>query len=1002
MKIKTILFAFGCSLLLSGTKAFAQVERLPDEASYPVLQELAGVETPAVLLSGTWQFRYSPDSKWDKIQVPGEPAMQGYAIEHDKPFTYRKSFTVPADYAGKHTILRFDGVYSHARLFVNGTFVREHHGGFTRWETDVTPFVRPGKKNEIRLEVTDRLDDISYASGYASGYAHHPIGGILRDVTLFALPETCLYDFYAETHLDAAYEDAVLKIGYSSPVAGGAEVAYTLTDPSGRRYPLAQSRFPLEEGGNMNELPVKNPLKWDAEHPNLYTLTITLSKDGKEIGRFDRRIGFRDVKIEKDRMLVNGMPVKLRGACRHDIHPTLGRTTTAELDSLDVILFKRSNMNFVRTSHYPPTERFLEYCDRYGIYVESETAVCFVDTYRQKNYAPGKTQDSAEFTPRYLSQCREMVKSFRSHPSILFWSIGNESVYGTNFQQCWDWVKATDKTRPVIFSYPGSVGEKKPVYDILSMHYQDVNGNLNQWNRSTHGFQGEGIPALFDEWAHPACYTYATLQEDPNIREFWGHSLEKMWSGLFDAPGGLGGAIWGYVDETFMLPEPKVGTAFWKEFARTAKPEDYQGKCVGYGEWGIVDVWRREKPEFWATKKAYSPVRLMTTEVASFLSGQRLLLPLYNRFDHTDLDEIKIRYTYKGVEKELPAPSIAPHQKGLLVIPAEAWEEGELLSICFYTATGELLDAEQVSLGSDYHVRLADSEASPVNGVLQVEETAGMMTIKGDGFEIPFSKETGLISNATSKGQVIIEKGPFLHLDINLNHLTGAEVRKSARKFLTSDSDWKKQSLTYTRKEGAVEVALSGFYQDVQTDILIRISPAGEMNVSYVVAGQPNGYLRETGLSFYLPERLDYLQWERKGMWSCYPEGAFAGNTGETSLYNPKQVRYGENPAQPWSADTHNYYYWADAGANCDRPLTQMAKGMKENIYRYTLSATGVKAGLTVCSPDASLACRTSKRGDGQLMLYINNRWDYPEIAWGNYCKTLEAVPCYGEMKIRF
>ena len=997
-QIKTILFAFGCSFLLSGTKAFAQVERLPDEASYPVLQELAGVETPAVLLSGTWQFRYSPDSKWDKIQVPGEPAMQGYAIEHDKPFTYRKSFTVPADYAGKHTILRFDGVYSYARLFVNDTFVREHHGGFTRWDTDVTPFVRPGKKNEIRLEVTDRLDDISYASGYA----HHPIGGILRDVTLFALPETCLYDFYAETHLDAAYEDAVLKIGYSSPVVGGAEVAYTLADPSGRRYPLAQSRFPLKEGGNMNELPVKNPLKWDAEHPNLYTLTVTLSKDGKEIGRFDRRIGFRDVKIEKDRMLVNGMPVKLRGACRHDIHPTLGRTTTAELDSLDVILFKRSNMNFVRTSHYPPTERFLEYCDRYGIYVESETAVCFVDTYRQKNYAPGKTQDSAEFTPRYLSQCREMVKSFRSHPSILFWSIGNESVYGTNFQQCWDWVKATDKTRPVIFSYPGSVGEKEPVYDILSMHYQDVNGNLNQWNRSTHGFQGEGIPALFDEWAHPACYTYATLQEDPNIREFWGHSIERMWSGLFDAPGGLGGAIWGYVDETFMLPEPKVGTAFWKEFARTAKPEDYQGKCVGYGEWGIVDVWRREKPEFWATKKAYSPVRLMTTEVASFLSGQRLLLPLYNCFDNTDLDEIKIRYTYKGVEKELPAPSIAPHQKGLLVIPAEAWEEGELLSICFYTATGELLDAEQVSLGSDYHVRLADSEASPVNGVLLVEETAGMMTIKGDGFEIPFSKETGLICNATSKGQVIIEKGPFLHLDINLNHLTGAEVRKSARKFLTSDSDWKKQSLTYTRKEGAVEVALSGFYQDVQTDILIRISPAGEMNVSYVVAGQPNGYLRETGLSFYLPERLDYLQWERKGMWSCYPEGAFAGNTGETSLYNPKQVRYGENPAQPWLADTHNYYYWADAGTNCDRPLTQMAKGMKENIYRYTLSATGGGAGLTVCSSDASLACRTSKRGDGQLMLYINNRWDYPEIAWGNYCKTLEVVPCYGEMKIRF
>ena len=993
-QIKTILFAFGCSFLLSGTKAFAQVERLPDEASYPVLQELAGVETPAVLLSGTWQFRYSPDSKWDKIQVPGEPAMQGYAIEHDKPFTYRKSFTVPADYAGKHTILRFDGVYSYARLFVNDTFVREHHGGFTRWDTDVTPFVRPGKKNEIRLEVTDRLDDISYASGYA----HHPIGGILRDVTLFALPETCLYDFYAETHLDAAYEDAVLKIGYSSPVVGGAEVAYTLADPSGRRYPLAQSRFPLKEGGNMNELPVKNPLKWDAEHPNLYTLTVTLSKDGKEIGRFDRRIGFRDVKIEKDRMLVNGMPVKLRGACRHDIHPTLGRTTTAELDSLDVILFKRSNMNFVRTSHYPPTERFLEYCDRYGIYVESETAVCFVDTYRQKNYAPGKTQDSAEFTPRYLSQCREMVKSFRSHPSILFWSIGNESVYGTNFQQCWDWVKATDKTRPVIFSYPGSVGEKEPVYDILSMHYQDVNGNLNQWNRSTHGFQGEGIPALFDEWAHPACYTYATLQEDPNIREFWGHSIERMWSGLFDAPGGLGGAIWGYVDETFMLPEPKVGTAFWKEFARTAKPEDYQGKCVGYGEWGIVDVWRREKPEFWATKKAYSPVRLLTEQVGDYTTGERLLLPVYNRFDHTDLNEIKVRYIYKGIEKETQTASIAPHQKGVLIIPAENWEEGSELLIRFFTAGGDLIDASLVTLGQPA-ITLPQSHR---NGPLLVEENTDRIVVKGDGFEIPFCKETGVICNATVDGQVFIEKGPFLNLDINLNHLTGAEVRKSATKFLTADADWRKQSITYMKQGKNVQVILKGRYNDVDTDIRLLISPEGRMEINYLTNGQPNGFLRETGLSFYLPETMEQLKWKRRGHWSYYPAGEFAGNEGETSLYNPNQVAYGERPQQPWQMDTHNYYYWADAGANCDRPLTQMAKGMKENIYYYTLNAGNPSTGLSVISPDASVACRSNKRADGQLILYVNNRWDYPEIAWGNYCKTLEANPCFGKIEIIF
>lgn len=990
---KILLLMASCCFIGHGSMA-AGLQALPIEASYIIPAEVEGMSSSSLLLNGDWQFRFVPQGKWNTVQVPGELAMQGYAIEHDTPYLYRKSFTLPADYKGKRVILRFDGVYSHAVLSVNGKQVREHHGGFTRWETDVTEFVRPGKKNEIQLEITDRIDDISYASGYA----HHPIGGILRDVTVFALPETCFYDFAAETHLDSLYRDAVLKVSYTGRTAGNAEVVYSLTDPAGRQVPLSQSIFVLKEDGNSNELPVRNPLKWDAEHPNLYTLTVTLREEGKEISRFSQQIGFRDVKIVKDRMLVNGLPVKLRGACRHDIHPTLGRTTTAELDSLDALRFKQSNMNFVRTSHYPPSERFLHFCDRFGIYVESETAVCFVDTYRQKNYAPGRTQDSAEFAPRYLSQCREMVKAFRSHPSVLFWSIGNESVYGKNFQDCWDWVKATDTTRPVIFSYPGSVGEKKPIYDILSMHYQDVDGNLNQWGRATRNYQGHGIPALFDEWVHPACYTYKTLQDDPNIREFWGISIDKMWSGLFDAPGGLGGAIWGYIDETFMLPEPKMGTSFWKEFARTAKPEDYQGNCVGYGEWGIVDVWRREKPEFWATKKAYSPVRLLTEQVGDYTTGERLLLPVYNRFDHTDLNEIKVRYTYKGIEKETQTASIAPHQKGVLIIPAENWEEGSELLIRFFTAGGDLIDASLVTLGQPA-ITLPQSHR---NGPLLVEENTDRIVVKGDGFEIPFCKETGVICNATVDGRVFIEKGPFLNLDINLNHLTGAEVRKSATKFLTADADWRKQSITYMKQGKNVQVILKGRYNDVDTDIRLLISPEGRMEINYLTNGQPNGFLRETGLSFYLPETMEQLKWKRRGHWSYYPAGEFAGNEGETSLYNPNQVAYGERPQQPWQMDTHNYYYWADAGANCDRPLTQMAKGMKENIYYYTLNAGNPFTGLSVVSPDASVACRSNKRADGQLILYVNNRWDYPEIAWGNYCKTLEANPCFGKIEIIF
>ena len=415
MKIQSTLLALvACLLSLSGniraiaTPASGRVYTLPSR--------LEGVRQSIFSLNGSWDFKYSPRSRWTTIQVPGEAAMQGFAIEHDKPFFYKKTFMIPDDFKGKRVILRFDGVYSHARLSVNGKFIREHHGGFTRWETDITPQIHIGRKNEIQLEVTDRLDEISYASGYA----HHPIGGILRDVTLFALPESHVYDVNVETRLDSLYQDADLHFTCEYAGQNGTELRFKLIDAEGKKVNLQESSFDLIPGKNIFSLPIKNPLKWDAEHPNLYTLEVAIQQQGKVISSFNRHIGFRDIKIMKNRMLVNGHPVKLRGACRHDIHPTLGRTTTAELDSLDGILFKQSNMNFVRTSHYPPTERFLEFCDRYGIYVESETAVCFVDTYRQKNYAPGKSQDDSTYTRRYLDQCQEMVKSFRSHPSILF------------------------------------------------------------------------------------------------------------------------------------------------------------------------------------------------------------------------------------------------------------------------------------------------------------------------------------------------------------------------------------------------------------------------------------------------------------------------------------------------------------------------------------------------------------------------------------------------------
>lgn len=962
--------------------------------NYQIPVNLYGVKKPVLSLNGTWDFHYSAESPWTTIQVPGEAAMQGYAIRHNQWFTYRRQVNIPADWQGKRVILRFDGVYSHAKLRINNSFIREHHGGFTRWETDITSFVKPGTAFSLELDIEDRIDDISYASGYA----HHPIGGILRDVSLIALPQNHIYDYGVETQFDSLYQNAQLVLNFGYDGKEGASLGIVLNDPEGRTVSLKKNKFKVKPGQNRISIPIANPMKWDAEHPNLYTLETTLKAPEKSLVKTRQEIGFRDIKVVKNQLLVNGRPVKLRGACRHDINPTLGRGTTLEDDSLDAVLFHEANMNFVRTSHYPPNERFLRFCDRYGIYVESETACCFVNTYRQKNYAPGSSQDDPAFADKYLGQMQEMVKAYRSHPSVLMWSIGNESCYGKNFQLCYDWVKSYDTSRPVIFSYPGSAKEKgHKIYDILSFHYPSWTGNCNQWGYNARNFEQGEMPALFDEWAHPACYTYTTLQEDPNIREFWGKSIDLMWDGVYKRTGALGGAIWCYADDIFELPQPKVGDAFWKEFAHTAKPAGYQGKCVGYGEWGIVDIWRRKKPEFWATKKAHSPIRLIVDKTVNAHAGQDIRLVVYNRFDHTNLSEIKARYVYNGKTHYFAMPSIDPHQHAVMVIPANDWRDGERLKIEFLGTNDEIIDSYAPLIGREdiVYPSLGAGKA------LSIETNDRHVTVKGEGFEIPFSRQTGLIEHAKAGKEEIITRGPLLNMYVNLNHLSGAEVRKMADRYVTTDSLWTLSDMKWDKLDnGSARITVKGKTERVNVEYQMVVTPQGCITFGYTTDGLPNGYLRETGLRFWLGNNMERLQWKRNGYWESYPEDAFAGNDGSCSLFHSNQAAYGKHPTQPWADDTHNYYYWADRGAVCDRPLTQKAKGMKENIYFYTLSSSTGHA-LSVVDTQAQTACRLHQEADGSMALCVNNRWDYPEIAWGNFCKTIEALPCYGNIEFR-
>ncbi|MBD5347307.1 MAG: beta-galactosidase [Bacteroides sp.] len=964
----------------------------PDHSSVIYTRPTA-TSSQHISLDGKWDVRLSPKGKWHKVNVPGELAMQGLAPEHNEVVTYRKSVKIPSRYNGRKLILRFNGTYSYATLKINGKTVITHRGGFTRWDTDITSFVHPGRNNLIELDLIDPIEEISYASGYA----HHPVAGILRSVEIFTQPASFITNLKVDAILENDYTDgkAVISFINDNSSQPGSNVTASIISPDKRI--IATTEHTLSSGENKLTLSVTNPMKWDAEHPNLYTLLLSFETPGQDNTIIEKNIGFRNVEVDGNRLLVNGKPVKLRGACRHDIHPTLGRATDRATDSIDARLFKSANMNFVRTSHYPPSEDFLEFCDRYGIYVESETGVCFVDTYRQENYQPGASENDSLHTAQYIGQLSEMAGNFQSHPSIIMWSIGNESVYGTNFTSEYDWIKTFDPSRPVIFSYPGTVPDSvSRVYEILSMHYPPVSGNMSQFNIPIRNFGHNDFPTLHDEWAHPACYTYTTLRDDPGIREFWGQSLDKMWSGVMKSEGALGGAIWGYIDEVFHVPAPKEGDAWWKEFALTQKPEGYRGNCVGYGEWGIVDIYRRTKPEFWATKKAYSPVRVEIPANLNTAAWTDIILPVLNRFDHTDLSELTALLNVAGNDVQLTMPSVAPHERGFLRIPAHDWSAIHAFQLAFL-AGNDSIDSYTVNLTRKTQPKLI---ASTNECPLTIDQTEDFITVTGSNFSIPFSRTTGLISDGVSNGKVVVEKGPYLNAYINYNHLTGAEIISIADHMTIDPTTWNLDNLNVKMlPSGNALAVINGTYGYFPVEFRIIITPGGDIDIDYNAEGLPDGYLRETGLVFELNDNFATLDWERNGYWDSYPGDAMSGNHGQRPLYNDYEQEYGQKPDQPWAADTKNFYYWSDEGTNAKKPLTNWAKAMKENVRMYTLTLPSGES-FSAISPDGSIACRLNKPDGKKLTLYINNRWDYPEIAWGNYCKAESPLPLAGHISL--
>lgn len=719
-------------------------------------------------------------------------------------------------------------------------------------------------------------------------------------------------------------------------------------------------------------LPFVSPKKWDAEHPNLYTVIATLYEDGKKIMVKSERIGFRKVVREGNKLLVNGKSVELRGACRHNIHPLLGRMTTPEYDKMDVLLAKESNMNFIRTSHYPPSEAFLDYCDEYGIYVEDETAVCFVRS----------SQSKPEFTERFLSQLEEMVQNHRNRPSIIIWSIGNENRFGDNFVKSFDWLKAEDVTRPIIYSYPGQVPDSLYVYDIISMHYPSWKGDREQFGLNIKGFSHESMPVLFDEWAHVACYNNFELKEDPNVRNFWGQSLDSMWTNLFETKGGLGGAIWCMLDETFMLPEDLEGfDEWWGIISSRIFPSIYEGHCVGFGEWGIVDTWRRKKPEFLGTKKAYSPTKIYTKQIDDFQKGKELQIPIHNRFDHTNFSELKIVWEYGTKSGELENVNIEPHSKGVLVFPANNWNSSEKFNIKFLQDDSFLVD--------EYNIQLGKREVDlPIckSGNLTVKKEKDIITVSGKEFALNVNMKTGLLENVQRNGETIIESGPFINF-----RLPGKAILHSTIEMDDYAKNWKLTNFNFVENNGIATINSKGTYDSISASFTIKVDETGVFNIDYNIEGAPKGKnIQEVGIKFQVGDAFKTLAWDRNSYFTAYPQSDLGSPVGRVDIPQRTEMNYRKKPNHGWELDMKGFYYF---GLDKELPYTNIVRALKENIYTYSLiTQSGSK--LEVIS-DGVNACRFDKI-EGDNTLIINSQWDYSNLLWGNYMKQIKSGGEFG------
>ncbi len=886
----------------------------PDEASAKTFER--GASPWFQLLNGVWKFDFAPtpqhapegffaedfcDCGWDDLAVPSCWQMHGYGKPHytnvQYPFTvdpplvptenptgsYRREFVVPESWDGSRITLRFEGVDSAFYVWVNGKQVGFSKGSRIPAEFDVTELVRTGK-NLLAVQVYQWSDGT-----YCEDQDMWWLSGIFRDVMLLATPQQHLRDVQVRTSFKNDYRDAVLSIrgevinkGKEESVGHRLEAA--LLDASGETVAVIEAKMNVGRDGVATfsiSHEMDTPHKWTAETPYLYTLLLTL-KDaaGETVEVTPVRVGFREVKIDGCELLVNGVSIKLKGTNRHEFDTDLGRTIPLQTMIDDILQIKKHNMNAVRTSHYCNDPRWYDLCDYYGLYLIDE---CDLEThgFELVGWRGNVTEDPA-WEAACVDRMERMVQRDKNHPSVIFWSLGNESHFGANHEAMARRTREIDPDRPIHYEGDYELATAD-VYSRMYTHIDDVikigEGTFEIPNAKR---DYREIPYVLCEYVH-------AMGNGPG-------GLLEYWDAIYKYPRCIGGFVWEWIDHGIRQTAENGQEYFAYGGDFGDYPNDGNFVCDG-----MVFPNRVPSPCLAEYKKVIEPVKVEAVDLAA---GR---FKVTNLYDFRDLSHLWLSWSVmeNGVVREsgsMPAPEVAPHCSAEVTIPdAACVTAGERFVNLSFTLAQDEPWAErglEVAWGQFFlPIQSALSLALPPRGgnlaacsSVALCETSTEIRVTGADFEVVFDRVFARMSSWKSAGREMITAGPRLSFwrattdndrawdnakawrDAGYDHLLHKTLGVTAEKL----------------DDGAVriraEVRIAPPIRDSKflCDYTYTISPDGSISIE--AHGVPHGDWGESmpriGLTMALSVEFQDVSWFGPGPGESYPDTCQAARVG--------------------------------------------------------------------------------------------------------------------------